>query len=354
MEMRYFVSDTDADKRAKVIDWLVADDAAKAALAKKLGVPPGRLKVVRARLSADGRFVELQLAARPVNLAFSPDGRALAATFVRPLHLAADLNGGKPLALDVGYPQQRSATDLLLLSDIHSGGRLQVSDLTDEDKGNRDRVVVNEAYADVALSSSDAEFLKRVVKDTRGGEPTALELKYFAEDKDPKKREKLLDELLKDPAVQKKLGKEWKQKMLKGEGWHVENRLQFNTEFAPRLVAPLMLDGLAPQSLHRFNLNVVPPPTKLEKLVDELLAAKKSDGAVLEGLTLAALGRLPTDAEKKLALPGIAAAKDRKAAWAAVAKSLAGEGAKANDSLWLDVELQSPKPQKPPVPPAKP
>jgi hypothetical protein len=65
-------------------------------------------------------------------------------------------------------------------------------------------------------TDSDADFLKRVVKEARGGAPTALEEKYFAEDKDPKKREKLLDALLKDPAVAKKLGDDWKKKMLTG------------------------------------------------------------------------------------------------------------------------------------------
>ena len=39
------------------------------------------------------------------------------------------------------------------------------------------------AYS-VALSESDIEFLKRVIKDARGTAPTALEEKYFAEDKD--------------------------------------------------------------------------------------------------------------------------------------------------------------------------
>ena len=39
-----------------------------------------------------------------------------------------------------------------------------------------------------------------MTQSARGSAPTALEEKYFAEDKDSKKREKLLDLLLKDPA----------------------------------------------------------------------------------------------------------------------------------------------------------
>ena len=50
MEIRYFVSDDDDDKRAKVVEWMTDDDAAKIVLAKKLGVPPERVHVVRARL----------------------------------------------------------------------------------------------------------------------------------------------------------------------------------------------------------------------------------------------------------------------------------------------------------------
>ena len=47
-------------------------------------------------------------------------------------------------------------------------------------------------------------------------------------------------------------------------------------------------------------------PDKFEKLVAELIAAKKSDEAILEAVTLATLSRLPTDSEKKLVLASIA------------------------------------------------
>jgi hypothetical protein len=66
-----------------------------------------------------------------------------------------------------------------------------------------------------------------------------------------------------------------------------------------------------------------PEPDKFEKVVGELLAAKKSDAEMVEAITLAVLGRLPTDAEKKLTLGLVGKAADRKAAWLEVAKSLA-------------------------------
>jgi hypothetical protein len=53
---------------------------------------------------------------------------------------------------------------------------------------------------------------------------------------------------------------------------------------------------------------------------------------MLEAITLAVLGRLPTDAEKKLTVGLVSKAADRKAAWLEVAKALAAteEGAKRN------------------------
>ena len=71
-----------------------------------------------------------------------------------------------------------------------------------------------------------------------------------------------------------------------------------------------------------------PQVDKLTKLVGELLAAKKTDAEMLEAVTLATVGRLPTDTEKKLTLSLVATVTDRKAAWVAVAKSLTGSNDK--------------------------
>jgi len=76
-----------------------------------------------------------------------------------------------------------------------------------------------------------------------------------------------------------------------------------------------------------------PPPAHqtrpLEKLVDELLAAKKTDAEMLEAVTLATVGRLPSDIEKRLTLGLVAKAQDRKGAWVEVAKAMTTEeGAK--------------------------
>src|SRR4029453_2458142 len=77
-----------------------------------------------------------------------------------------------------------------------------------------------------------------------------------------------------------------------------------------------------------------PQAGKLDRLVDVLIAAKKSDADILDFITIDVLGRLPTDAEKKLTLGLVSKAADRKAAWLEVAKALAatGEGKQRSDA----------------------
>jgi len=55
---------------------------------------------------------------------------------------------------------------------------------------------------------------------------------------------------------------------------------------------------------------------------------------VLDGITLVVLGRLPTDAEKRLTLGLVARTADRQAAWKEVARALAAtsEGKQRSDA----------------------
>jgi hypothetical protein len=71
---------------------------------------------------------------------------------------------------------------------------------------------------------------------------------------------------------------------------------------------------------------------KLEKLIDELIAAKKTDAQILEALTLATASRLPTATEKQLTLALVAKSADKKAAWLEVAKVLAGQSKSSEDT----------------------
>ena len=148
------------------------------------------------------------------------------------------------------------------------------------------------------------------------------------------KREKLIDTLLKEPAVQKKLGDAWKAKMLAAKPLTFKHAdLTGNRLFlyvVPGDKQPKVVP--VPPTLNFFVKPVPPTPPvppkppappqvdKFEKLIGELIAAKKSDGAILEAITLATLSRLPTDSEKELTLAAVASAKDRKAVWVGVAK----------------------------------
>src|SRR5439155_10975952 len=124
----------------------------------------------------------------------------------------------------------------------------------------------------------------------RGAAPTALEEKYFAEDKDPKKREKLLDLLLKDPAVAKKLGDDWRKKMLEPPLNAMSTNLRvpvtlFKTEKLRVPVTLFKTEKLrVPVTLFETENRVTKPtplPDRFEKLVGELIGAKKTDEQML-------------------------------------------------------------------------
>ncbi|QDU18925.1 sigma-70 family RNA polymerase sigma factor [Urbifossiella limnaea] len=294
----------------------------------------------------------------------------------------------------------------------------------------------------------DAAFLRRAVTEARGTPPTALEERYFAADPDPRKREKLLDALLADPAALRRVGDGWKRRMLtpqpltapatpkekvleiyRGSDLTVQPKIEvvpYTPQgklvvpyVAPSPVAPpkfevvplpkgdvqpflytqpkavvrdLLLDekGNVPQprievrdllvtpKADVVKPKVVTPPAppappappkvgvpappkaalpkvappapaapavratstrvvsdKWGRLVGELIAAGKTDEQMLESLSLAAAGRLPTEVERRLSLAVLPTAADRAAGWTAVARALAG-------------------PPTPPTPPAPP
>ena len=59
--------------------------------------------------------------------------------------------------------------------------------------------------------SSDAEFLRRVTLDITGRIPTAEQAKTFLDSKDPDKRAKLIDDLLKSPNFGEQFGRTWRE-----------------------------------------------------------------------------------------------------------------------------------------------
>jgi hypothetical protein len=249
--------------------------------------------------------------------------------------------------------------------------------------GTADRAVT---VWDVSPSiDTDAAFLHRAVAEARGTPPTTIEERYFAADPDPRKREKLLDALLSDPAAARRVGEAWKRRMLAppAAGRSTTDLvLPYNPKaVAPgdyRLVVPYTGGQPKPAGVQPYlfvqpkgKVEVVPypapakdvlipkgttppvppkppaavfPPTPVEpapratarlvvgspsadrwqRLVADLITVGKTDEQILEALTLAAAARLPTDVEKRLTLATIPAAADRAAAWSAVARALAG------------------------------
>lgn len=342
-ELLWFRADADANKRAKVIDWLIADDRVKASLAKRLGIVTGRLALTR-----DDQRVAIQVLheaalrttrmLRESNLAaiFSPDGGTVllggpgrnlntTATWLGasaqnriqpPTTFLADLQEGSRLNVDKAWGHRIVVPVLreeVLSNQYFSTGQVQpnVTNLAIIAQPTVAQEIVYGAIDVDAAKNADLDFLKQAVKSARGTDATPLEERYFTEDKDPKKREKLLDELLKDPATAKKLGGEWKKKMLepKPEVARWATQLQ--------LVPSRTAEGSF--FLHAY----VPQSSKMETLVDSLIAAKKTDEQILEAVTLASAKRLPTAEEKKATLAVIGVAADKRAAWIAIAKSVA-------------------------------
>jgi hypothetical protein len=155
--------------------------------------------------------------------------------------------------------------------------------------------------------SGDAAFLQRVVKMAYGVPATALELKYFAEDKDPKKREKLVDLILADPAVAKKLGPNGKSQLL-SEPDRVTKTASATT-------------GTVLESIYTVRSRAADP---FAKLLEQVLDGKRTDEQVADAVTLATVGRYPTESEQKMMLASVTGAADRRVAWKKVLDTLAG------------------------------
>ena len=220
IEMDYFTTDADAKKRAKVINWLIADEGVKATLAKKLNVyvpvdggVKVRVDVVQA-LDHSGA-VKLNIRLDPTIRLWDVEGVEVRAvtqgklilneTYLDlPIHGSgvADFDGEGLLDLFLVQPSTRK----YIVTDPNPNPKQPAQ--------NGGWYFQSTAVWDYDAVESDAAFLQRAIQAARGTAPTALEQKYFTEDKDPKKREKLLDLLLKDPAVAKKLGDRWKKTML--------------------------------------------------------------------------------------------------------------------------------------------
>jgi RNA polymerase sigma factor (sigma-70 family) len=393
VEVRYFVADTDAAKRKKVVRWLT--EPGNVDLEARLRIDFTNL-VAESRehtLTAGKGYIELPVAGQPgwqVNrlaqvepqTGHEREALGLAANFVEidaprqggwlglvfadephdskryhviitgggageqvfrfpatdsvtVLDALANINYKPPVrskqrvwvarrSPDPGRPEQVLPVDYAGITQhgvtltnyqIMPGDRVYVS--ADPQPANPNGVEWSVEQPGVELSylllaaDSDEQFLSRVCQDVRGGPPTAIEREYFLADQDPNKREKLLDTFLKDPTVAKKLGAEWKKRLL----GTADQTLRLHYKLYQRQQA----------ETYRLWLKATDArPNRLETLLGQLLDGKRTDDQVLDALAAAVLGRLPTESERRLILAAVAKAPDKAAAWREVIAALGG------------------------------
>jgi RNA polymerase sigma factor (sigma-70 family) len=172
-------------------------------------------------------------------------------------------------------------------------------------------------------ADTDAAFLRRIIKEAYGVAPTALELKYFAEDQDPKKREKLVDLVLTDPAVAKKLGADAKVKLLADPAAKTKTVVEY--EYVPQTYKSTYQAPEGPKTVvQQYYVAKTRTADPFAKLLEQVLDGKRTDEQVADAVCLATVGRYPTESEQKMMLAAVTGAGDRRAAWKKVLDTLAG------------------------------
>lgn len=296
VEVAYFVADKDAAKRKKVVGWLTEPeqegDAANAVrlwkLNKRNALVPQRqnLNTIQNALiyhypqhPTDGGQWTNELQGNPYNvwqlgLTTTHDSDILTRWLIAGQDGTSNtlLAAGQPTVWEIYNPQTVDP----------AGQKYSVHWTTQQQQ-------------------TDEQFLTKVCQDARGGAPTRIEREYFLADKDPKKREKLIDLMLKDPAVAKKVGPNWKQSLLNPPA-------QYYYRAVNRLA----------------TVNRAIRTSRMETLLVQLMDGKRTDDQVLDGLSAAVLGRLPTESERKLILANVAKAPDKATAWREVIGTLSG------------------------------
>lgn len=313
LELKWFIKDPDENKRVKVIDWMLGDDAAKKHLGTWLKIDPSRIRVERFFDERTGKLLRVTVVIAPEIIQSS--------VLMESLDLGV---GMRYLCEQAGTPSVAvgdgvTVQDALYWIDAQQTPQAKIEGEFNPNSKPQPAPKYQAVGSDfdfyyINTVEPDAEFLRRVLLSARGSAPTTLERKYFTEDKNPRKREKLLDLLLEDAALAKKLGSEWKRKMLEAQPPY--RRVMQNASRTVRVNA-------ANDSI--LFLQAAREPNKMDKLVGELMAAKKSDEQMLEAIALAAAGRLPTAEEKRATLVLVVLAPDKKAAWIALARAFAAD-----------------------------
>jgi hypothetical protein len=299
LEMKYFLADKDPKKRRKVAEWMLEKSDAKAEFLKYLGESIGRnvndLNGEKEKDAADSsvaralRFLMQSQHAGDSQPA-KPNGSAGKGPSASD-KLAQQIEENLKLRRNLIDEQNRKLVEAWLMP-----GQPPKKD----DSGVTDRILKYEAAWRLAAfyreqkTLDDATFLRRVMLDLTGLPPTALETKYFTSDKDGNKRGKLIQWLLEQPDSWKHLA-----------------------ESAKWLRAAESTTDRAIRSIERKS-------QPCASLLKQMLDSGKGNEQILDAITLAALGRFPTETERSFALAVVAESKDRPAAWSGILKALTG------------------------------
>lgn len=305
VEVAYFVADPDPAKRKKVVGWLTEPEVASAANDNAV-----RLWNLRKKNAIVPRRINLNTIPNSI-LDVYPDRTAEEIQWITELQWNPDMTPDLRLSLAANQPLDQwlvAGNDFNDTFWVEGPAAFWVYDANQTPTPLEQKYTL---YWTAQQPQTDEQFLTKVCQDARGAAPTRIEREYFLADKDPKKREKLLDLMLKDAAVAKKVGPNWKQSLLNPS---YERTVQFHYRLAlrNRLVAD-----------------------RFESLLGQLLDGKRSDDQVLDGLSAAVLGRLPTESERKLILANVGKAPDKAMAWREVIGTLSGtdEARQHSDAL---------------------
>ena len=345
IELTYFVADKDARKRQKVTDWMLPEHGKQPATKNCTNCHKARTgdahgidfvfghigllsKQVKEKIDQDldrDEFPDVirrseETAEQKRLRTLLEAATALRATRRIELKVAegSDVLQVAQARLADAEEALRAAEEQLEREKSKAGSTLQgllwLGALQDEKKEVTERLNRELVASYFRVKSSklqeltDIEFLRRVSLDIRGVPPTTVELNYFVADKDPRKREKLLillaaiakgtprekfvEELLADPAVQERWAEMWKARI-------AAEREKAAREEQGRLAGD-----------------------RLSRLLSELLDGKRTDEQILEALCLATMARFPTDTECKIILDRVKSSGDRRANWDAVMRAL--------------------------------
>ena len=367
VENYYFVADGDSKKRTKVVAWMRQDPTAKAQMQNCQAChhvadgdfhalpltreafhtahthlpnvvdsfPTGKAELAKAHLAAiQDRIAKTRalLTAAEEQVQRDPTASRMAILMYQErLSVAQSEQSKAESAIKADEAAAKKEAQLQIDFQVSKGlkwiGRMQQKEekkagavFTDYDLDGRVDLFAIELFQPLGekLSASDVEFLRRAYHDIAGSEPSTIEREYFAADPDPKKREKLIDLLLrgaKETKVPQKAVDEWlndpEQQTRLAAWW----KQRFEAEEANAALIVMQIG---------VKLAEARATDPLDRLLGELLAAKKSDGQTLDALCLATMARFPTETERKLILESLKSQQDRRAAWAGVGNALAG------------------------------